>query len=202
VTRSRLSLLSLAAVLAAAALVMLAAGSAAAAGTKVLLVTRGEESEGPPAAMGEPAHVTNFINWGALSTFCGATDEGATVGKNPGETVKVRGSNAPLGSTGCFSFETGEAPGSVTVRGVSVSKTGAVALHGRLEVQTAGCHYRARKLTGTQGFEEGAQFSEILTGTATLVRGSAGTCAGTTTVEDLIGVADTAGFNYLAKLTS
>ena len=78
-TRSRrLSLLSLAVLVAACALAVAFAGPASASGSKVLLVTRTEEGEGPPAVAGEPAHISNFI--AGASNLCGVTDEGGTVG--------------------------------------------------------------------------------------------------------------------------
>jgi hypothetical protein len=200
VTRCRrLSLLSFAVLVAACALAVAFAGPASASGSKVLLVTRNEEGEGPPAVTGEPAHITGFFVWPALGVDCGAVDENAVVGKNPAGTVKVRGSDVLLPG---FCFAPGETPtGDATIKSVTVSRTGAVMLHGALQVVAAGCHYRATKLTGTQTF--GEQFAETLTGTAKLVRkGSSTSCATTTPVEDSIGVADAAGFNYLVKLTS
>jgi len=198
-----LSFLSLAAILAATTVFVLQAGPASAAGSKVLLVTRNETGNGPPAATGEPAHITNFVKWEALGTICGVADEGAKVGKNPAGTVKVSGSDSPI-EMGCFNLGKGEpAGGSITIKTLSVSKTGTVMLHGRIEVETEGCHYFATKLTGTQKFGENEQFFDALSGTAKLVKkGSLLTCAPTTPVVDEAAAADSAGFNYVVELTS
>jgi hypothetical protein len=196
----RLPLLSACALLASTALIVLPA-AASAASPKVLLVTRGEEGEGPPAAQGEAAHVSNFVRWPALEAGCGATDEQATVGKNPSGTVKVSGSSQPLSNSQCFNeahFEL--VPGGVTVKSVSVSKAGVVKLTGDLEVVLGECTYNAKKLAGTQVF--GEDFTEPLSGTGKLAGHSAKTCAKTTPVEDFIGVADAMGFDYVVKLTS
>lgn len=199
----RLSFLSLAAMLAATAVFVLQAGSASAAGSKVLLVTRSETGNGPPAATGEPAHITNFVKWEALGTICGGTDEGAHVGKNPAGKVKIAGSGSPV-ETGCFNLGKGEpAGGGVTIKNLSVSKTGAVTLHGRIEVESEGCRYFATKLTGTQKFGENEQFVDELAGTAKLIKkGSLLTCAPTTLVNDEAAGADSAGYNYVVELTS
>jgi hypothetical protein len=199
-TRRRLSFLSASTVLAASAAFALPVAPASAASAKVLLVTRGEEGEGPPAVQGEKAHVSNFVRWPAQQADCGGTDEQATVGKNPSGTVKVSGSAQPASSQ-CFSETAFELiPGAITIKSVSVSKTGAVKLSGDLELVAGECTYRATKLTGTQEF--GEEFTETLSGTGKLAGHSAKTCAKTTPVEDLIGVADASGFNYVVKLTS
>jgi hypothetical protein len=196
----RLPLLSACAMLASTALIVLPA-TASAAGPKVLLVTRGEEGEGPPAVQGEAAHVSNFVRWPALNASCGATDEQATVGKNPSGTVKVSGSDQPLSNSQCFNESPFEfVPGGVTVKSVSVSRAGVVKLAGDLEMVIGGCTYSAKKLTGTQVF--GEDFAEAVSGTGKLKGHSAKTCAKTTPVEDFLGVADSSGFDYVVKLTS
>lgn len=189
-------------VAAVASLVLLPAAPASAASSKVLLVTRSETGNGPPAATGEAAHITNFVKWEALGTICGVTDEGAKVGKNPSGTVKVGGSGSAL-EMGCFNLGKGEpAGGSVTIKSLSVSKTGAVTMHARVEVETGGCHYFATKLTGTQTFGENEQLVDELTGTAKLIKkGSLLSCAPTTLVNDQAAAADTAGYNYVVELT-
>jgi hypothetical protein len=195
----RLPLLSACAILASTALIALPA-AASAASSKVLLVTRGEEGEGPPAAQGEAAHVSNFISWPAQNAGCGGTDEQATVGKNPSGTVKVSGSGQPASSQ-CFNESAFELmPGGVTVKSVSVSKAGVVKLMGDLELVAGECTYSAKKLAGTQVF--GEEFTEKLSGTGKLAPHSAKSCAKTTPVEDFIGVADASGFDYVVKLTS
>jgi hypothetical protein len=196
----RLPLLSALAMLASAALIALPV-AASAASPKVLLVTRGEEGEGPPATPGEAAHVSNFVRWPALDASCGATDEQATVGKNPSGTVKVSGSGQPLSNSQCFNESPFEfVPGGVTVKSVSVSKAGVVKLTGDLELVLGECTYIAKKLAGTQVF--GEDFAETVSGTGKLAARSAKTCAKTTPVEDFIGVADASGFDYVVKLTS
>jgi hypothetical protein len=189
------------ALLAAGALIALPATPASAASQKVLLLTRGEEGEGPPAVQGEAAHITQFVKWPVLQDGCGGADEGATVGKNPAGTVKVTGSDLSIGAQ-CFS-ETGttEPTGGVTVKSASVSKTGAVKLTGDFEISDGGCSYRATKLTGTQVFGAEEEWTETLTGTGRRVSPSLKACAKTTSVEDLIGVANAAGFNYVVKLS-
>ena len=189
------------ALLAAGALTVLPAAPASATSQKVLLVTRGEEGEGPPAAQGEAAHITQFVRWAALQDGCGGVDEGATVGKNPSATVKVTGSDVSIG-TQCFS-ETGptEPTGGITIKSASVSKTGAVKLTGDLQISGEGCTYRATKLTGTQVFGAEEEWTETLTGTGKRISPSLKACAKTTSVEDLIGVANAAGYNYVVKLT-
>src|ERR1700733_9096957 len=114
------------ALLAAGALVALPAAPASAASQKVLLVTRDQQGEGPPAVQGEAAHGTQYVKWPVLEVGCGGVEEGATFGKNPSGTVKVTGSNTSIGAS-CFS-ETGltEPIGSVTIKGGALSKTGAV----------------------------------------------------------------------------
>jgi hypothetical protein len=202
VTRCRrVSILSFAVLVAACALAVLFAGPASAAGTKVLLTTRNEEGAGPPAVAGEPAHISNFV--AGASNLCGVTDEGATVGKNPSATVKVSGGNDALPLV-CFNLEGGAAAtGTITIKSVSLSKTGAVTLHGRLELQAGECRFRATKLTGTQNFGPEEQFTDFLSGPAKLVKGrSAKTCPPGEEFSDTIGVADAAGFNYLVSLTS
>jgi hypothetical protein len=189
------------ALLAAGALIALPAAPASAASQKVLLVTRGEEGEGPPAVQGEAAHITQYVKWPALQGGCGGADEGAVVGKNPAGTVKVTGSDMSIGAQ-CFS-ETGltELTGSVTVKRASVSKTGAVKLIGVFEISGEGCTYRATKFIGTQVFGAEQEWTETLTGAGKRVSPSLKTCAQTTPVEDLIGVANAAGYNYVVKLT-
>lgn len=179
------------------------AAPAAAASQKVLLVTRNEEGEGPPAVQGETAHITQYVKWPVLEDGCGGADEAATVGKNPSGTVKVSGSDTPLADAQCFS-ETGltEPSGSITIESASVSKTGAVKLTGDFEISGEGCSYRATKFTGTQVFGEEQEWTETLTGTGKRVSPSLKACAKTTPVEDLIGVANSAGYNYVVKLTS
>src|SRR5258707_14369226 len=195
----RLPLLSACAMLASTALIALPA-AASAASPKVLLVTRGEAGEGPPAVQGEAAHVSNSITWPALNAGCGGTDEQATVGKNPSGTVKVSGSGQPVSSQ-CFTESPFEfVPGGITVKSVSVSKAGVVKLTGDLELVLGECTYSAKKLAGTQVF--GEDFTEKLSGTGKLAGHSAKTCAKTTPVEDFIGVADASGFDYVVKLTS
>lgn len=121
-------------------LLALPAAPASAASPKVLLVTRNEEGNGPPAAQGEPALVNNFINWPAAQAECGGTDEGATVGENPAATVKVSGSDAPVDAR-CLSETAPElVPGSITIKSVSVAKSGAVKLTGKLEVTPRRMH--------------------------------------------------------------
>ena len=200
--RHPVSLPFLAALAAAVALLALTAGPALAAGPKVLLVTRGEEGEGPPAATGEAAHITNFVKWPGLQAACGGADEHATVGKNPSGTVKVAGSDTSIAPY-CFS-EGGpsEPTGDVTIKSVSVASTGAVKLTGTLTISDGVCSYRATKLTGTQAFGEEQEWTETLSGTGTRVAPSAKACAKTTDVEDVIGVADAAGYNYVVRLTS
>jgi hypothetical protein len=189
------------ALLVAGALIVLPAAPASAASQKVLLVTRGEEGEGPPAVQGEAAHITQYVKWPVLEDGCGGADEGATVGKNPSGTVKVTGSDMSIGPQ-CFS-ETGmtEPTGGITIKSASVSKTGAVKLIGDFEISGEGCTYRATKLTGTQVFGAEDEWTETLTGTGRRVLPSLKTCATTTSVEDLIGVANAAGYNYVVKLT-
>ncbi len=189
------------ALLVAGALIALPAAPASAASQKVLLVTRGEEGEGPPAVQGEAAHITQYVKWPVLEDGCGGADEGATVGKNPSGTVKVTGSDTSIGVQ-CFS-ETGmtEPTGSITIKSASVSKTGAVELIGDFEISGEGCTYRATKLTGTQVFGVEEEWTETLTGTGKRVSPSLKACAKTTSVEDLIGVANAAGYNYVVKLT-
>jgi hypothetical protein len=195
----RLPLLSACAMLASTALIALPA-AASAASPKVLLVTRGEEGEGSPAAQGEAAHVSNFVRWPGQDASCGATEEQATVGKNPSGTVKVSGSGQPLSSQ-CFNESPFEfVPGGVTIKSVSVSRAGVVKLTGDLELVIGECTYTAKKLAGTQVF--GEDFTETLSGTGKLRGHSAKTCAKTTPVEDFIGVADASGFDYVVKLTS
>jgi hypothetical protein len=187
--------------LTATTLIGLCAGSAGAASTKVLLVTRGEEGEGPPAAQGEMAHITNFVRWPAQAAVCGGTDEAGKVGKNPSPTVKVAGSEAPVPAS-CFSESSFEAlPGAITIKSVSLARSGAVKLMGRFEVTAGECSYRATKLTGILTFEEEQQFTDTLSGTAKLAPRSPKTCAKTAPVEDIVGVANAAGYNYLVRLT-
>jgi hypothetical protein len=183
------------------ALFALPAAPASAASQKVLLLTRGEEGEGPPAVQGEAAHITQYVKWPVLEDGCGGADEGATVGKNPSGTVKVTGSGTSIGAS-CFS-ETGptEPTGSITIKSVSVSKTGTVKLTGDFEISGEGCSYRATKLTGTQVFGAEQEWTETLTGTGKRVSPSLKACAKTTSVEDFIGVANAAGYNYVVKLT-
>ena len=202
VRRRLLPLSSACALLAAGVLAALPATPASAASAKVLLVTRGEEGEGPPAVQGEAAHITQFVRWPVLQDGCGGADEGAMIGKNPSGTVKATGSDASIGAF-CFS-ETGitEPAGSVTVKTASVSKTGAVKLTGVFEIAGEGCTYRATKLLGTQSFGEEAEWTETLTGTGKRVSPSLKACAKTTPVEDIIGVANAAGYNYVVKLTT
>jgi hypothetical protein len=189
------------ALLAAVTLLALSAAPASAAGQKVLLVTRGEEGEGPPAVQGEAAHITQYVKWPVLQDGCGGVDEGATVGKNPSGTVKVTGSDMSIGAQ-CFSESgTTEPTGGVTIKSASVSKTGAVKLIGDFEISGEGCTYRATKLTGTQVFGAEEEWTETLTGTGKRVSPSLKACAKTTSVEDLIGVANAAGYNYVVKLT-
>jgi hypothetical protein len=187
--------------LVAGALIALPVAPASAASQKVLLVTRGEEGEGPPAVQGEAAHITQYVKWPVLDDGCGGVDEGATVGKNPSGTVKVTGSDTSVGAQ-CFS-ETGltEPTGSITIKSASVSKLGAVKLTGDFEISGEGCSYRATKLTGTQAFGAEEEWTETLTGTGKRVSPSLKACAKTTSVEDLIGVANAAGYNYVVKLT-
>lgn len=200
-TCRRPSLACACASLAAIAVIALPAVPASAASPKVLLLTRNEEGNGPPAAQGEPAFVNNFVKWPAEQADCGGTDEGATVGKNPSGTVKVSGSDAPIG-TYCFGEGAPEMPpGSITVKSVSLAKSGAVTLTGKLEVTADGCTYRATKLTGTQLFGEEEEFYDTLSGTAKLRPHSASTCAETTAVEDVASVANTADYNYTVELT-
>jgi hypothetical protein len=189
------------ALLAAGALIALPTAPASAASQKVLLVTRGEEGEGPPAVQGEAAHITQYVKWPVLQDGCGGADEAATVGKNPSGTVKVTGSDMSIGAQ-CIS-ESGltEPTGSVTVKSASVSKTGAVKLTGDFEISDEGCTYRATKLTGTQVFGTEQEWTETLIGTGKRVSPSLKACAKTTSVEDLIGVANAAGYNYVVKLT-
>jgi len=201
-TRRRLLPFSSAcALLMASTLIARPATPASAASQKVLLVTRGEEGEGPAAVQGEAAHITQFVKWSLLQDGCGGADEGATVGKNPSGTVKVTGSDTSIGAS-CFS-ETGptEPTGSVSIKSASVSKTGAVKLTGDFEISGEGCTYRATKLTGTQVFGVEQEWTETLSGTGKRVSPSLKTCPKTTSVEDLIGVANAAGYNYVVKLT-
>jgi hypothetical protein len=200
-TRRLLPFPSACALLAAGALIALPAAPASAAMQKVLLVTRGEEGEGPPAVQGEVAHITQYVRWPALQDGCGGADEGATVGKNPSGTVKVTGSDMSIGAQ-CFS-EAGlaEPTGGVTIKSASVSKMGAVKLTGDFEISGEGCTYRATKLTGTQIFGAEEEWTETLTGTGKRVSPSLKACAKTTSVEDLIGVANAAGYNYVVRLT-
>lgn len=187
--------------IAAGALIALPVVPASAASQKVLLVTRGEEGEGPAAAQGEAAHITQYVKWSALQDGCGGADEGATVGKNPSGTVKVTGSDTSIGAS-CFSEDGPTEPtGSVTIKSASVSKTGAVKLAGDFEISGEGCTYRATKLTGTQVFGAEQEWTETLTGTGKRVSPSLKACAKTTPVEDLVGVANAAGYNYVVKLT-
>jgi hypothetical protein len=189
------------ALLAAGALIALPAAPASAASQKVLLVTRGEEGEGPPAVQGETAHITQYVTLPALGDGCGGADEGATVGKNPSGTVKVTGSATSIGAQ-CFSGTGSTEPtGSISIKSASVSKMGAVKLIGEFEISDQGCTYRATKLTGTQIFGEEEEWTETLTGTGKRVAPSLKACATTTPVEDLIGVANAAGYNYVVKLT-
>ena len=199
-SRRCLTLLFLAGVLAVTAL---PAASAAAASPKVLLVTRGEEGEGPPATPGEAAHITNFIEWNEATDGCGGTDESSIVGANPAPTVKVSGSDMPLANLQCFNSGSGPEPtGSVTIKSVSLAKSGRITLTGHLELQTD-CHYRASKLTGTQTFGGEEEVFDQLSGIGKLVKkGSVPGCPATVTVQDFMGVADAAGFNYLARLIS
>jgi hypothetical protein len=199
--RRRSPFLSACALLVAGVLIALSAAPASAASQKVLLVTRAEEGEGPPAVQGEAAHITQYVKWPVLEDACGGADEGATVGKNPSGTVKVTGSDMSIGAS-CFS-ETGltEPSGSVTIKSASVSNTGAVKLTGSFEISGEGCTYRATKLTGTQVFGAEQEWTETLTGTGKRVSPSLKACAKTTSVEDLIGVANAAGYNYVVKLT-
>jgi hypothetical protein len=200
-TSCRLTFATACAALATIASFALSAAPASAAGTKVLLLTRTEEGTGPAAAPGEAAHVTNYVKWTALHTLCGATEEQATLGKNPSGTVKATGTGQPLENSQCFdesNFETVQ--GSVAVKSASAAKTGAVKLTGVLEMKVGECSYRATKLNGTQTF--GEEFTETLTGTGKLFAHSAKSCAKTTPVEDMIGVSDAAGFNYTVELTS
>lgn len=197
---SRLPFATVCAALATIASLALPAAPASAAGAKVLLLTRGEEGTGPAAAPGEAAHVTNYVKWTGLQTLCGAAEEQATVGKNPSGTVRVTGTDQPLENNECFNesnFET--AQGSIAVKSASATKTGAVKLTADLEVKVGECSYRARKLTGTQTF--GEEFTETVTGTGKLFAHSAKSCAKTTPVEDLIGIADASGYNYAVELT-
>jgi hypothetical protein len=197
----RLPLLSACAMLASTALIALPAG-ASAASSKVLLVTRGEGGEGPPAVAGERAHITQYVKWPVLQDLCGGADESATVGKNPSGTVKVAGSDTSIGAV-CFNEPAAaEATGSVTVKSASVSKTGVATLTGVFQIAGEGCTYRATKLAGTQVFGEEQEWAEWLTGTAKRVSPSLKTCAKTTPIEDFIGVANAEGYNYVVKLTS
>jgi hypothetical protein len=201
-TRRRLPFAFACAVLAAAALAAIPAASASAAGQKVLLVTRGEGGEGPPAVSGEPAHITQFVKWPALQDVCGGADESASVGKNPSATVKVAGSDTSIGAF-CFNEPgTTEMTGSVTIKTASVSKAGVAKLTGAFEVAGGGCTYLATKLAGTQVSGEEQEWAEWLTGTAKRVSPSLKTCAKTTPIEDFIGVANAEGYNYVVKLTS
>ncbi len=185
----------------AAAMFALPSASASAAGAKVLVLTRSDEGTGPPAKQGEPAHVSNFVSWPGLESTCGGTDEGGTLGKNPSGTVKVSGSEAPVGV--CFSdAEFKLEPGSIAIKRFSVAKTGAVKLTGRLEVTVGECSYRATKLVGTQTFGEEQEWLDSVTGTAKRVAPSAKSCAKSTPVEDAAAAADGEGFNYIAELTS
>ncbi len=184
--------------------VLVPVASVAAAAPKVLLVTRGEEGEGPPAATGEPSHVTTFMLWDGGTEGCGGADEAAVLGTNPAPTVKVTGSNVPLGNVGCFGAS--EASGSIAIKSVSLSKKGVVTMLGRFEIQTS-CHYRATKLTGTYNFaasgEGEEQFIDQVSGIGKLVKkGSGPECAATTSVEGSVAATDAAGYNYLARLTS
>jgi hypothetical protein len=189
------------ALLAAGALFALPVAPASAASQKVLLVTRGEEGEGPPAVQGEAAHITQYLKWPVLDDGCGGVDEGATVGKNPSGTGKVAGSDTSIGAQ-CFS-ETSltEPTGEVTIKSASVAKTGAVKLIGDFEISGEGCTYRATTLTGTQVFGAEQEWTETLTGTGKRISPSLKACAKTTSVEDFIGVANAAGYNYVVRLT-
>jgi hypothetical protein len=200
-TSRRLPFATACAALAAIASFALPVMPASAAGVKVLLLTRNEEGTGPAAAPGEAAHVTNFVQWPGLQALCGAAEEHASVGKNPSGTVKVTGTDQPLENNECLSetsFET--VPGSIALKSASVSKTGAVKLTADLEITVGECAYRAKMLTGTQTF--GEEFAETLTGTGKLLAHSAKSCAKTTPVDDSIGVANAAGYNYVVELTS
>ncbi len=199
--RRRLQLPFICSLLAAGAAIAVPVAPASAASAKVLLITRGEEGEGPPAAQGETAHITQFVHWPVLQDGCGGADEHATVGKNPAGTVKVSGSDTSIAPF-CFSEVGAEtSTGDVAIKSVSVSKLGAVKLTGTLTMSNGECSYRASKLTGTQTFGEENEFTENLTGTGKRIAPSAKACAKTTPVEDEIGVANAEGYNYVPELT-
>ncbi len=197
---SRISLFAtICAALAGVALSLPVASVSAAASTKVLLVKPG----GPAGTQGESARIESVLFWPEEHLSCASADEHGVLGKNPAGTVKVAGSGAPI-ETFCFREESEESLlGETTVKGASLSRSGAVSFIGKFELITRFCAYRATKLTGFhESFGGEERFSDVVTGTAKLVGHLVSTCAKTMPVEGRVTVRDAGGASYVTDLAS